>query len=255
MADRVDSMRVLVTRPLADSRRTAIRLAERGHEAIIAPLFEVRIFAGPELELAGVQAVLTTSANGVRALAQRSKRRDIKLLAVGSETAAVARRHGFSDVADASGDSKALARLACALLRPGEGAVLHARGVRASTDLASRLSDLGFFVGSSELYETVDAPELPEFAAVALREGTLDAVLLFSPHSAQLLLDRVRRAGLSPACKRLHACCISAAAAKELEDVVFAGIHIAANPDQDSLLAVLDAIDRPGVDIHVVRSK
>ena len=38
--------------------------------------------------LDGVQAILATSANGVRALARRTPRRDLPLFAVGPQTAA-----------------------------------------------------------------------------------------------------------------------------------------------------------------------
>lgn len=242
-------MRVLVARPLLDSQRTAERLAEQGHQVVVAPLFHIRLLAGPELQLDGVQAILATSGNGIRALAPRSRRRDIKILAVGSETAAVARLEGFIAVADGAGDAKTLARLARETLRPESGVLLHATGADASPELTAELTRAGFQTRSIVLYETVAAPELPGNATKALRENALDAVLVFSPRSAQLLVECVERAGLSSMCTHLHACCISRAAAEALRGLTFAAIHVAAHPDQASLLALLDQIGGPGNDV------
>ncbi len=84
-------MRVLVTRPKEDAEETAQLLAARGHQALVAPLLETRFFDGAALTLEGVQAVLATSANGVRALARRTARRDVPLFAVGPQTAEAAK--------------------------------------------------------------------------------------------------------------------------------------------------------------------
>ena len=63
-------MRILVTRPQPDADNTARLLRESGHEVIIAPLLEIVATDIPEsFDLTGIQAVLITSANGVRALA------------------------------------------------------------------------------------------------------------------------------------------------------------------------------------------
>ena len=55
-------MRLLVTRPRDDAEAFAKILHARGHDAIVAPLMEMRVVAGAPLALAGVQGVLATSA-------------------------------------------------------------------------------------------------------------------------------------------------------------------------------------------------
>ena len=104
-------MRVLVTRPLDDARATEARLKSRGHEAVVVPLLQVKFHDGPEIDLSGVQAILATSANGVRAFAQRSARRDLPVFAVGPQTARSAKLAGFSDVKSADGDAADLAKV------------------------------------------------------------------------------------------------------------------------------------------------
>jgi len=232
-------MRVLVTRPLEDSRRTAQALAEREHEALIAPLFEIRYLDGAELPLDGVQAVLATSGNGVRGFARRTLRRDIPLFAVGTQTAATAEAEGFCSIRNAEGDAAALASLVRAQLRPENGALLHAAGTNAAPALSSVLGEAGFQLRTSVLYDIIEATELPAPAIEALRSNALDALLVYSPRSARLFAGCVRRAGLASSCTRLLACCISREAAEPLEQISFAEIRIAAYPTQDTLLDLL----------------
>src|SRR5262245_999401 len=81
-----DVMHVLVTRPLEDGAEIAARLAEMGHRALLAPLLTPHFPDGPQPEFQDVQAVLVTSANGVRALIRRTARRDLPIFAVGPQT-------------------------------------------------------------------------------------------------------------------------------------------------------------------------
>ena len=240
-------MHVLLTRPLEDSRRTAQELAKRGHEAVIAPLFEIEYLDGPEPQLEGVQAVLVTSGNGVRALAKRMARRDIPLLVVGAQTAATARKEGFANIRDAGGDAAALVSLARAELRAEAGVLLHAAGTNASPAFSASLTQAGFDARTCVLYDTVEAGELPTAAVEALRSDSLDAVLIYSPRSARLFADRVNRAGLARSCAHLIACCISREAADALDGLTFAESRIAAHSDQDSLFDLIPLPRHRGV--------
>ena len=76
-------------------------------------------------------------------------------------------------------------------------------------------------------------------AAQALREGTLDGVLLFSPRSAKTFATLVTAAELTQACAKLSAFCISAATAAALAPLTFARVVVAGTPNQDAMLALL----------------
>lgn len=232
-------MRILLTRPLEDSQRTAQELARRGHQALIAPLFEITYLDGPELPLDNVQAILATSGNGVRAFARRALQREIPLFAVGTHTAAAAKQEGFHDIYNAEGDAAALAAVVRARLSAQSGALFHAAGTNASPAFSAALAQEGFEFRTSVLYDIVEAPELPDAAAEALRANTLDAVLVYSPRSARLFADCVKRAGLALSCQRLLFCSISREAAGPLRDLPLAELCIAERPDQASLLDLL----------------
>jgi uroporphyrinogen-III synthase len=229
-------MRVLVTRPSGDGEATAALLHARGHEALLAPLMAIRFHDGADIALDGVQAILATSANGVRALARRTARRDVPLFAVGRQTAQEARAHGFVTVRSADGDGADLAKAAAGWAKPQDGALLHVAGSNTKGDLAAALQASGFDVRTATLYDAVAAEALPDDAVRAIRDGALDAVLLFSPRGARVFANLA--AGLD--CSGVTAVCISEAAAKALDGLALRAVLVAERPDQDTLLARLD---------------
>jgi uroporphyrinogen-III synthase len=231
-------MRILVTRPLDDAQETAAKLKALGHESIIAPLLEIRFRDGPQLNLENVQAILATSANGVRALARRTPRRDIPVFAVGPQTSEAARLAGFANVKSADGNGDALAIAAAAWAKPDAGALLHAQGEVTKGGLAKALTARGYEMRSEILYEAVAAAALPQTAIDALKSDTLDAAFLFSPRSARIFAECVVRAGLVNETSRLAALCISRATADSLKPLAFREIRIAASSNQGAMFAL-----------------
>jgi uroporphyrinogen-III synthase len=230
-------MRILVTRPLEDGQEIAARLAERGHQAVLAPLLTPRFDDGPELELGDVQAVLATSANGIRALVRRTPRRDLSIFAVGPQTTEEALKNGFTEVKNADGDAKALAE-AATRWAARKGTLLHVCGQDAPGTLAENLSLRGFKVRRCPLYSIEPASSLPAEARRALAEKTLDAAMFFSPRSARIF--GVLADGLPT--ESLVALCISAATAQALTQMSFAQVAVAARPNQPAMLALVDRI-------------
>jgi uroporphyrinogen-III synthase len=232
----------LVTRPRAGAESLARALAERGVAAILAPLLEIRYRDGPLPDLAAVQAILCTSANGVRALARLSGERALPLFAVGDATAAQAQAAGFARVESAGGNVADLARLARARLCPAAGRLLHVAGSEVAGDLAGELRAAGFMVERSVLYEARPASSLDGEAAGGLAEGRVDAALFFSPRSAAIFARLAAAAGLAEAMRRVTALSLSQAADRALGGLPFRARLIAARPDQPALLSALDRL-------------
>jgi uroporphyrinogen-III synthase len=229
-------MRLLVTRPRDDAEAFAKALRARGHVTIIAPVMEVHIIAGAPIALEGVQAVLATSANGLRALAAGTKRRDLPIYTVGPQTAEAAHNAGFTAVISAEGDSTALVETVAREADPAKGVLLHAAGAETAGRLQHALQARGFRVETAVLYEAVPIAKLPAEAEGALRNGTADGVFLFSPRSARIFATLVGDAGLAAQCAKLIACCISAATAEALSPLSFARAAVAGSPNQDAML-------------------
>ena len=228
-------MKILITRPEEDGKEIAARLAERGHQALVAPLLTPCFHEGPEPDLTGVQAILATSANGIRAFVRRSQRRDFSVFAVGPQTAEEARKSGFTEVRNADGDAKALA-LAATLWAARRGILLHVCGEDAPGTLAENLTLRGFKVRRLPLYAIEPATSLPEQARIALESRALDAAMFFSPKSARIF--GVLADGLPT--EHMTAFCISPATAQALSPMSFAHVVVAARPNQAAMLALLD---------------
>jgi uroporphyrinogen-III synthase len=235
-------MRILITRPREDADSFAASLAARGIEVVVEPLLTIQPVPNPAIDLSNVQAVLFTSANGARCFAAAEARRDVKVFTVGDGSAAAARALGFADIESAAGDVTSLATLVADRLKAGDGALLHAAGSSLAGDLKGQLEAAGFTVRRVTLYDAVPAGEMPPGTLMNLRLGGIDAVALFSPRSARTFVDLWRKAGgAKNGLKDVTALCLSAAVARELKDLDWRRMEIAAQPDIAALLALVDA--------------
>ena len=237
-------MRVLITRPEREATALATALRERGHVPVIAPLFRLEILHPPAdfaAALAACQAVLLTSANGARALAEASEQRGKPVLAVGDTTAGTAEGLGFSAVTSAAGDGSSLADLVRQRLDPKAGPLVHVSGIDVALDLDETLSRDGFEVRRFALYDAREESALPDSARAALQARALDAVTFFSPRAAALFAKLLGEAGLTDTVRPVTAIAISPAALAPLGALPFKASVAAARPTRQ---AVLDEIDR-----------
>ncbi len=238
-------MRLMVTRPAADAAPLAQRLARLGHDVILEPLLEIGFRDHVRPDLGGVAAVLATSANGVRALARMSARRDLPVLAVGDATARAAREAGFERVASAAGTVERLAALVVETRSPSDGCLLHVAGTRVAGDLQELLSARGFLVRRVVGYHAKTSEGLSAAGAEAVAAGDIDGVLFFSPRTARTFVSLALKAGLGDACRRVTVYCLSAAVAERAversDDLGWRRVAVAARPDEASLLELLEA--------------
>ena len=236
-------MRLLITRPQADAEPLAQQLQGLGHQVVTEPLLDIRYLdtakADTERLLDGAQALLVTSANGLRAFAAASPRRDVAVYAVGEASAFAATEAGFSNVKSAAGDVAALAGQVAENLDPQDGALLHVAGTRVAGDLAGSLEKAGFEVRRAVLYEAIKARHLSSSVSADFAAGSFDGVLLFSPRTAESFVDLVKQAGLTEACEDMTAFCLSDAVAEKAHLLDWRQVRIAARPDQQSLIETL----------------
>jgi uroporphyrinogen-III synthase len=234
-------LRALVTRPREDAAALGAALAARGVGALIEPMMQIR-FRAAAIDLGGVQAVLCTSANGVRALAQVTGERGVPLFAVGDATAVRARAEGFACVASARGDAGDLVLLATERLRPQDGPLVHVSGSAVAGDLVAELGARGFAVERSVLYEARPVPALSVAAKSALSAGEINFALFYSPRTAAIFRRLAEAAGVARSCGTVIALSISAAADKALDALPWRERRIAERPDQLALLDLLDGV-------------
>ena len=231
-------MRILLTRPEADAKRTAAALRARGHDVIVAPLLKIQILPDAELGAGPWSAIVVTSANAVRAIAGHKRReelRGIPVFTVGQHSAQDMRTAGFTGVSSADGNVTDLADLVAARMKP-QAPLLYLAGEARSGDLAGTLRARNFTVHTALVYRAVTADNLPRHAADALAAG-IDGVLHFSRRSAEAYVNAARNAGLIEAALTGPAhFCLSARVAAPLAQAGAAPIRIAARPEEAALI-------------------
>jgi uroporphyrinogen-III synthase len=233
-------MRALVTRPREEAEGLAAALAARGVEAIIEAMMQVRFLTAASPDLAGVQAVLCTSANGVRALARVTDERGLPIFAVGDATAFRARAEGFAAVESAGGAVADLVRLAVERLRPQDGLLLHVAGNVVAGDLVGCLQEHGFAIDRIVLYEAQPVAMLSEVTLGALRSGSINFALFFSPRTAAIFTRLASASAVAKCCAKITALSISAAADAALAGLPWLDRRTAETPNQPALLDLLD---------------
>lgn len=234
-------LRALVTRPDEDAAEIAAALAHRGIDPVLAPLMTVvHLTRDVAADVEEAQALLFTSRNGVRAFCALTPRRDRPVYAVGDSTASLAREAGFTTVESAGGNSSDLARLVAEKLTPEGGPLFHAAGETVAGDLSAILESHGFTTIRKALYQAVPIDALPPLAVSGLSEGSLDLVLFFSPRTARVFHELVTAAGLSDACGRMTALCLSGAVADVMPSDTWKEVRVAAEPTSTALLEAID---------------
>lgn len=232
-------MRVLVTRAEEQGRATGKRLEAAGHDAVTAPLVRTVLDGDAEIAIDGVQGLLVTSVNAVTALCLRPDAdafRALPTFAVGDKTARAALDRGFQNTLSASGNRHDLVALVAGRLDPLDGPILWAAGEDRTADLEDDLVARGFSVRVAVVYRVEPVETLPEGVADDLRSGRIDAVAVYSPKSAEILVDALAARGITAETSsfRIHA--ISEAAAAPLRKAGFDRVVVAARPDEPGLL-------------------
>lgn len=230
-------MRVVVTRPQADSERTAVALEALGHEVLVAPLMRIEPVA---VDLAGTwSAIVITSANALQAVpATAGGVKPLPVFAVGDRSAEAARRAGFAEVSSANGDIKGLVRLVAARAVGAKAPLLYLAGEDRAGDLVAQLAARGIEAEMKVVYRIV-AEVFPPVLAAALESGDVDAVLHFSRRSAELFVEGARSSGVAGPAEDVRHLCLSSQVAEPLAGA--SRIAVAARPEEAGLIALLRA--------------
>lgn len=232
-------MRVLLTRGSEESAETARALKALGHQVVEAPLIEIVWRDLPELPAGPFTGMILTSRNGLRFLERQADKKqfqDLPLAVVGERTARLAAERGYSvEIVT----ENVLALITEVETRWPQGRLLYPRGKDVSYDLAVSLANQKRQLIEIIAYEAAARPHLPQQVIAALTAGEIEAALFYSRRTAELF--RQAQAGLRPVMPltRVRAYCLSAAIAEVLPAEMFAGIEIAARPDEAALLGLL----------------
>ena len=235
---------LLVTRPEPDNAATLLRLEALGLTAVAAPVMVRETLDANLPPPDGFAGMALTSANGIRALADRGligAYRHLPVFAVGDHTAFEARELGFTDVTSAAGafadlvNTIAIARL--------DGPVFYPAAKHQSGDLAKALAPHGIMVATAKLYDMVPVASLAPSTLADLAEGRIGGVLLYSRRTAEIFCELT--ATLTTEQRRAIAMlAMSEAVAEPLLKAHFNRISLADAPDEDAMMTLAVAFAR-----------
>lgn len=232
---------LILTRPEAESITLARALKNVPLPIIFSPVMQVFAHEDGLKHLCGKEAanyagLILTSRHAVTAM--HESWRNVPAYVVGEATAdAWHTSTGEKPMIVAANASELAGKLR---LRAFQKPLLYARGKDIRLDIRETLSADAIDVEEIIVYEAQAVPCLAHDAEAALSRNDSCGVLLYSPRSAGLWLERVAQAKLLHALTRCTAFCLSAAVAGALEEKRWGKIVIADAPTQAALLLAVD---------------
>ncbi len=243
-------MRLLLTRPEPDASAMVPALQALGCDVVLEPLLAVSFNATDALSLNGVQALIATSRNGLRALLPEHNgtvtaepvldmARQLPLFVVGKGTFALAQQLGFKNLIQGEGRAAALPALIADRLRPQDGAILHLAGADLAADLKTPLSANGFTLASPIVYQASQRSAFSDRTLALFHSGTIDSVLLMSPRTAATYANLVNKAQLVDLALKLTHFCLSKQVAAGLSGLGSIYKVISLKPNTQEMLALI----------------
>jgi uroporphyrinogen-III synthase len=233
--DRVDG--VLITRPEPGASQSARNVAALGFAAVVAPVLAIVPAADPIHLPRDFAATVLTSGNAIAACPPACHTRPA--FAVGSATSRRALAAGFEQVIDADADAAALPALIDTTIGAGGQTLFLPAGRGQGGALAAALRARGWRVLRRVAYRAEPVPVLPEAAVTALQAGKIRWALFFSADTARQFVRLARYAGVVETLAAIEAVSISERTAMALSPLPWRHIRIAARPNQDAMLVLL----------------
>lgn len=239
-------LRVLITRPAAQSAGLERLLRERGAEPVPLPLFDIRACGSPAAQAASMSAArrwegwIFTSVNAVRMAADRDAGPWPALYAIGEATAAALARLGHAPVYRASTGSTSEDLLALAALQQVDGhRFLICTGEGGRNLLAPQLRERGAQVQRLDLYRR-EAIEYPA-RVVRLAAERCDATICTSGEN----LERLHALLPSDLRARLQGCLLVVPSPRVIELARRLGFAEVRAPDRTSDEALVECLFLP----------
>ncbi len=220
-------------------------LRDKGITASAAPLVNIEYPACPSLEYHNIQALLVTSKNGLRALAQSQYKGyflQTALFAVGEGTALLAKTQGYTQVFQGNGTVQSLPDLIIEHCKTDSGSLFHLAGSVLAWDLKQDLEHRGFEVIAPVLYHAQPEKSFPEKVHTQLAMGQVYGVVLMSPRMASIFISLLEKEQLMHIIEKLHFYCLSEKVANTLQqkaENTRLTINTAEQPTLRSLLSLI----------------
>ena len=226
--------RVLLTRPVEESKRIVPDLVALGGEVILSPLIKIEPLPLPAT-LPKFEAVIVTSENAIQAVEHFNIQAPV--YCVGDRTATVLGQKGC-DVKKWYATGEHL----LADLQATQTVYLYFSGVHKSIDLSEALPHCV----TIDVYHAQALEQLSVECIAAFKAEEIDWVLIYSQRSAEILGQHLRK--FQVRLKRTNVMAISPKAAEPLKQLGFKTVCSALTPDHQGMLTSLrTSLENEGV--------
>lgn len=206
-------MRILITRAENEAVNLGNAVKALGCEPLVAPMLDIQFKEDP-IDLEGVQGIVVTSGNAIRALEKASEERDIPVYCVGPQTRKLAESLGFTQVHNSFGGIKNLPILIGRESAPDKGPLLLLHGGNLTGNPVQELNKARFRVRSLRVYSAGPVDEFPEDVRTSLeKDGAPDLATFFSIRTFKMFRELAQKEGLIDIFRDTAALCISPAVA------------------------------------------
>ena len=232
---------ILVTRPQADFQRTADNLAGLGFGALSAPMMNFTKLAFTMPKVDEVAALIFTSANGIRAIADVAEFKHLPCYVVGVQTAKLAMELGFVVFGQGAGDVESLVKLIEKdyLVRGLNKNLLHISGVHQAGQLAQSLAELSIDCVRLQAYEMKAVQQINTKIKQKLCANEIDGILFYSTRSAKIFIELMQQSGVLAKICAIPVFCLSKNIAERACKPYLKQIYYIDQPDEQALLNLL----------------
>lgn len=227
-----------LTRPVDDSEHLARDLRRHHIETLIAPVKAIvrQHFVRPS---EAPDALLITSRHAAYALADFPPEwRDLPVYCVGQATAEYVKEYGYRHMIPGTSDILALLpRMAAEL--PSGGRIVYLAGEDRRVDVASLMAAREIEVTTLITYHATPETTLSPTLIDALREGTIGAVAFFSPRSAEVATNLLKRYALDTRAPYIDTFCFSLNVAKTAGHLPWKSLYTCHSPSRDAMIDLI----------------
>ena len=233
-----DMGKIWITRPSEDSNYLFKTLTNKGYDAFVEPLLDIT-YNEVKIDTENCQAIVFTSANGVRAYVHNKGTTNLPVYAVGEATATEAKKAGFKSIHISQGDVVFLSETIKEHAKPKDGALYHGAGSVVAKDLSALLSAYKYSVKRQALYNAVPAVNISSTVCNYLKQDLISGVILMSPRTADTFLRTVRTQKLDSYLENVIVFSLSDAVANKLKSLN-CKVVVANDPTQSDIISLIE---------------
>jgi len=229
--------KLLLTQSAPHAHGTVEALAGIGVSYLVEPMLVTRDLPIDRDEAADAAALVFTSANGVEAFLRQGRIGDnVRLYAVGPQTAACLAQRGYRDAVVGEGDADSLLRLIFSTWRPTDGKIVHVSGKHVKSDIALELRSWGYKASRTISYVADQVEDVSETTLDAFRSGSLLGVVFVSRRAAKAFcaIAEVQDVLGHKPCR--FAFCLSEYIAGGIDERLFSDILWSVRPTREALV-------------------